>query len=93
MAELMFHIVTPKKSYGPYVCDSVRLNICDDVNGQGGGSCGIRKGHAKSLMTLDAGSVKGLLAGETVVSGQCGYGFATVHENIVTAVVESFCEK
>lgn len=93
MAELMFHIVTPKKSYGPYLCDSVRLTICDDANDQGGGSCGIRKGHAKSLMTLDAGSVMGLHAGETVVEGQCGLGFATVDGNSVTAVVESFVKK
>ena len=92
MAELVFQIVTPKKSYGPYDCDSIRLNICDGANGQGGGSCGIRKGHAKSLMTLDEGAIKGLLLGEVVISGQAGFGFATVHDNKVTAVVESFIE-
>lgn len=93
MEALVFNIVTPKGTYGPYQCDSIRLTLCDAAHGQGGGSCGIRKGHAKSLMTLDEGPIKGFFDGQVVVTGKTGCGFATVNENVVTAVVESFCKE
>lgn len=93
MAELTLYIITPKCSYGPVPCDSIHLTVSDDVNGKGGGSCGIRKGHAKSLLSLSEGTIDAFRGGEVVFVGKGGRGFATVHENVVTAVVESFEEK
>ena len=90
MAEITLHIVTPKCTYGPFPCDSIHLTASGDVKGRGGGSCGIRKGHAKSLISLDAGTIQAFDAGETILEGKSGCGFATVDKNIVTAVVENF---
>lgn len=93
MAELTLNIVTPKCTYGPFQCDSVHLTISDDLKGKGGGSCGIRKGHAKSLLSLGEGFIKAFCEGEVVLEGESGCGFATVDRDIVTAVVETFCEE
>ena len=93
MAELTLNIVTPKCTYGPFQCDSVHLTLSNDVNEKGGGSCGIRKEHAKSILSLDKGSIKAFNEKEIVLVGESGCGFATVDKNIVTVVVESFCEE
>ncbi len=90
MADVVLNIVTPKATYGPYNCDSIHLTICDDSKNQGGGKCGIRKGHAKALLALDEGVVEGYLSEKTIIVGKSGCGFATVNENVVTVVVESF---
>ena len=93
MSELILNIVTPKGAHNPIQCDSVRLTICDDLSGKGGGSYGIRAGHAKSLFPLDKGIIKAFLAGQTVLTGESDIGFATVERNIVTVVTEAFFEK
>lgn len=93
MTELTLNIVTPKCTYGPFQCDSVHLTVGDDTKGKGGGSCGIRKGHAKSLLSLEEGVIKAFHAGENILTGKSGCGFATVDKDIVTAVVETFCEE
>lgn len=93
MTELTLNIVTPKYTYGPFRCDSIHLSISDDAKGKGGGSCGIRKGHAKSLLSLEEGSMKAFHEGEIILIGKSGCGFATVDQDVVTAVVETFCEE
>ena len=92
MAELTFKIVTPKGAHGPVPCDSIHLTVRDSAHGKGGGSYGIRPGHTKAILTLDAGTITAFLTGKTVLSGACGQGFATVEQNTVTAVVEEFLE-
>lgn len=91
MAELILNIVTPKCTYGPFECDSVHLTLCDDIKGKGGGDCGIRKGHVKSLLSLGEGEVKVFKEGKSVLTGKSGYGFATIDNDVVTAAVEMFC--
>lgn len=90
MTELTLNIVTPKCTYGPVSCDSIHLTIIDDVNGKGGGSYGIRKGHAKSVFSLGEGVIDAIQGGEVLLVGKSGCGFATVDENVVTVVVETF---
>lgn len=92
MSKLILKIVTPSGNRDPIRCDSVHLTICDDLNGKGGGSYGIRAGHAKSLLTLDQGVIQAFLAGQTVLAGESDIGFATVERNIVTVVTEAFVE-
>ncbi len=90
MGKLTFNIVTPDGVIGPIDCDSVHITICDDASGKGGGSYGIRANSAKTLFALDCGEIKALLNGETIILGEGGTGFATVENNTVTAVIESF---
>ena len=85
-------IATPKGSILPIECDSVHLNICDDIKGKNGGNYGIRKGHAKALFSLEKGNVTALLNGKTVYSATTTKGFATVDNNVVTVVVEGIIE-
>lgn len=85
-------IATPKGSILPIECDSVHLNICDDIKGKNGGNYGIRKGHAKALFSLEKGDVTALLNGKTVYSATTTKGFATVDNNVVTVVVEEIIE-
>ena len=92
MSKLVLNIVTPNGARDSILCDSVRLTICDDLSGKGGGSYGVRAGHAKSLLTLDKGSVKAFLSGQNVLTGESDIGFATVDQNTVTVVTETFVE-
>ena len=72
-------IATPKGSISPIECDSVHLNISDDVKGKNGGNYGIRKGHAKALFSLDKGNVTALLNGETVYAATTTNVFAIIN--------------
>ena len=92
MGKLILNIVTPGGARDPIECDSVHLTICDDLSGKGGGSYGVRAGHAKALFSLDKGAVKALLSGQSVLTGESGMGFATVERNTVTVVTEGFFE-
>ena len=92
MSELILNIVTPNGARDPIRCDSVHLTICDDLSGRGGGSYGVRAGHAKSLLSLDKGIIKAFLSGQNVLTGESGVGFATVERNTVTVVTETFLE-
>ena len=93
MGKLILKIVTPHGSRDPIRCDSVRLTICDNLNGRGGGSYGIRAGHAKTLLTLDKGVIRAFQSGQEVLAGESGIGFATVEQNTVTVVTEAFFER
>ena len=92
MSKLILNIVTPNGARDPVQCDSIRLMICDDLNGKGGGSYGIRAGHAKSLLSVDKGVITAFLSGQNVLTGKSGAGFATVEQNTVTVVTEDFSE-
>lgn len=90
MTELTLKIVTPTGSRDPIRCDSIHLTLCDGERGRGGGSYGIRPGHAKALFALDDGPLTALLGGSAVLEGRCGGGFAAVDRSTVTVVTETF---
>ena len=90
MSELMLNIITPKGSHESVTCDSIHLTICDNADGNSGGSYGIRPGHTKSLLSLDKGSIQAYRSGEIVLTGKSGGGFATIDHDKVTVVVEEF---
>ena len=92
MSALILNIITPEAAPSPVACDSVHLTVCDDGQGKGGGSYGIRPGHTKALFALDAGPISAFRGGTRVLSGRTGGGFATVDGDAVTAVVENFEE-
>ena len=92
MCKLTLKIATPNGAHDPILCDSIRLTVCDDLSGRGGGSYGIRPGHAKALLSLDQGSIKAFLSDRCVLTGHSGTGFATVEQNTVTVVTEDFSE-
>ena len=92
MSKLILKIVTPSGNRDPIRCDSVHLTICDDLNGKGGGSYGIRAGHAKSLLSLDKGVIKAFLSGQNLLTGKNDIGFATVEQDAVTVVTDAFVE-
>ena len=88
MGTLTLKIVTPLGALEPLECDSVRLTVCDDENGSGGGSYGIRAGHARALFALDRGPLRAFLGGEQVFSARVSGGFALAEGGTVTALVE-----
>ncbi len=90
MGSLTVKIVTARGSQDPVRCNSVHLTLCDDAKGLGGGSYGVRPGHAKALFALADGPVQALSAGKTVLAGRCCGGFAAVEQNTVTIVTERF---
>ncbi len=94
MSALTLSIVTPSGSHGPVECDSVHLTLADNAEGNSGGSCGIRKGHIKSLFALDKGSLTAYRGEKAVLTARCGAGFASVDSDTLTVVVEEFkkCE-
>ena len=72
----------------PVECDSVHLRVCDDTNGCGGGSMGIRAGHIRSLISVDRGPVTAYLDGKEIFSRTIDGGFATVENDVITIVTE-----
>jgi len=71
-------------------CTSVRFNLSDDLKGMHGGSYGVRIGHTDSIFALEKGPVNVFEDEALALSGECGDGFATVKNNQVKLVVESF---
>ena len=92
MSELHLTVVTPDGAYGPYVCDSVRLNAEEDSKGRGGGSCGIRPGHIDALFSLEKGELTAYLNSEKILTASCGDGIASVSKNAVTVITEEYKE-
>ncbi len=90
MGALTLKIVTARGALEPVRCGSVHLTLCDGAKGRGGGSYGVRPGHARALFALDAGPVTALDGGQTVLSGQCAGGFAAVEPDTVTVITERF---
>lgn len=86
---LTLSIVTPTGSYGPFECDSVHLNISDDISGKKGGSYGIRKGHTRSVFSLAYGTLTAFLSEKPVFCAKSGDGFAFVDKNTVNVSVET----
>ena len=90
MGVLTLKIVSHDKVREPISCDSVHLPVCDNAEGKGGGSYGIRPGHVHALFALEEGMIKAYVKGEEVLSARCGGGFATVEKDLVTVVIDSY---
>jgi len=73
-------------------CESVRLPVADSVNGDFSGFYGIRKGHAKAVFSLKAGTVILTSGDKTVLSVDISDGFATIDNNEVSINVDSLSE-
>ncbi|MBQ7936559.1 MAG: hypothetical protein IJ333_09500 [Clostridia bacterium] len=87
---LTLSVVTLTGALKPVQCDSIRLTVSDNPEGKGGGSYGIRKGHVKALISLDAGPLTAYENGAPILQAQAGNGFATVDQDTVTVVVDTF---
>ena len=87
--KLTFTLFTPRQKLEPMECDSVRLPVADSVSGKFSGSYGIRKGHAKAILALDAGKISVSNAGDEIYSAECDSGFAVVENNDVRVTVDS----
>ncbi len=85
---IKLRVVTPQKAEGPIECDSVHLQITDDLDGNGGGDYGIRLGHIRSVISVDKGNVTAYLDGKQVFETKVDGGFATVENNTITVVAE-----
>jgi len=87
---VILEVVTLSGTQPPLACDSVHLNVSDDLDGRGGGSYGIRQGHVNALISLQAGPLTAYQNGKVLLQAQAGDGFATVKDNKVTVVVDTF---
>ncbi len=73
-------------------CDSVRLSIADDRKGNFSGSYGIKKGHARAVFSLSAGTVTAYKENGLIFSAETSDGFAMVADDTVTLTVDSVKE-
>ncbi|MBQ0083590.1 MAG: hypothetical protein KBS52_02340 [Clostridiales bacterium] len=81
-------IITPTFPAVKLECDSVHLSVKDGSSGKGGGSYGIRKGHAKAILALEKGKISAYQDGNLLKSFDCEEGFARVEKDSVTVVTE-----
>lgn len=86
--KLTLKLITPSGDNKTVNCDSITLQIGDDMNGKGAGSYGIRRGHAAAVLAVAKGSVRAMLDGRTILSVNVSGGFAMVKENTVTINAE-----
>ena len=84
LSPLTLSIVSSEKAFPLIYCDSVILTVQDNKDGKGGGSYGIRKGHAKALIATAEGTVTAKKDGEVIFSAIVGSGFAVIDSNHIT---------
>ncbi len=77
-------IITPEGALPEIKCNSINLCVADNEKGKGGGSYGIKKGHAEALIALSSGTVKAYIDGKTVYECTLSGGFAKISKNTVT---------
>lgn len=87
---LVLKIVTPSGDGGTFGCDSIKLNVRDNLSGKHGGLYGIHRGAPSEIYALEKGRAQAFLKGEKVLDCILGDGFATVKDDVITAAVESF---
>jgi len=92
MKKLQLTVVTPSTSFGPYTCDSVRINTEADAKGRQGGSCGIRPGHTDAMFSLAKGPLAAYLDSDLILKASCGDGIASVSGDVVTVITEEYEE-
>ena len=69
-------------------CDYITLDIADDKKGGFSGCCGIKKGHARAVMSLREGKVTAQRQGKVIFTAVTSAGFAAVKDNVVTVTVD-----
>ena len=87
--KLTLKIVSPQGILCELECDSIKLSVSDDKNGEGGGSYGIRKGHINALFALTSGKIEAFEGQQCCFSKDASGGFAEVKNNIVTIVADT----
>ncbi len=90
MKELVVEIITPDGTKFKGSCTYVQFNVADNSKGNYVGSYGIRAGHTKAIFALEKGLMKVFNDNSLILNCECGEGFATIDENSVFLVVESF---
>ena len=83
-------LVTPDGKRTETECDEVRLSAPDGVQGRGGGSFGVRRGHIAALAALEKGEVCALTGGKPVLRAEIPGGFARIDGESVTVMTGSF---
>lgn len=91
---MKLQIITPNGAAEAVECDSVRLIMANDAEGKGGGSIGIRKGHADAVIALEPqGKAEAFLEGNLVFSRTLSGGFALVKSDAVSILTEKPAEE
>lgn len=85
-APLTLKIITPDGERPEISCDSVSVTVKDNKNGKGGGSYGIKKGHAEALIALDKGTLSAKKGEETIFSENLPEGFLSIKNNYITVI-------
>ena len=85
-------ILTPHGEAVDVSCDSVRLPICDDENGHGGGLVGFHRGHLPAVLALGDGDADAMLHGESVFHSMLHGGFASVRDDVIRVITDSEIE-
>ena len=86
---LTLKILSPGGEAANVVCDSITLTVKDNSQGKGGGSYGIRTGHAPALIATDKGVITAKKDGQIIFSDRFDEGMATVDSNTVTVITLS----
>lgn len=80
-------ILSPDGVKAELNCDSVILTVSDSSeNGKGGGSYGIRKGHAEAVIATAKGTVTAKKDGNVIFSDTLSEGTATVSKDRITVI-------
>ena len=81
-------VVTPKGEILHEKCESIRLWTIDDEQGRGGGSLGIRRGHAPAIAALSRGAVAGIREDGSTVQAEISGGIAMIGNDCVTVLAD-----
>ena len=85
--ELLFRLLTPQKEVASVRCESVNLIEKEDLQGLGGGSIGVRRGHIPAVIALaEDGAIKVISGGKAVFRAAVHGGFARVDAASVTVL-------
>lgn len=83
-------VVTPSGDECSFECESVQMLAQDNEKGCGGGSFGVRYGHADALAALECGELKAFVDGKLTMSLLCGKGYAKIKADRVTVITDRY---
>lgn len=75
-----------------FECESLHMTAKDNEKGKGGGSFGVRYGHANALAALENGEITAFIDGKEVKRLTCGGGYAKISRDNVTIIAQSYKE-
>ncbi len=73
-----------------FECDSLRMNALDNEKGNGGGSFGVRYGHADALAALDKGNITAYSNGVIIKTLYIEGGYAKISRDKVVIITPSY---